>query len=429
MIVLPKYDCTQDELYTGLNLLKASLEEELAAFGLHKVKYDAPFVVAFKGLIDTADAIPDASQREAVNEGFRILLTRRLKAETTSLVPAEGELNLGRLRSYIEASYSDKALRKARLKEAGFEDYDKVMRFNWDVVRGVMQKGKKFIDDYNADLTTNGSMPAGFELTFDTMADSIIAQLDLYLVNRENIKQMTQDKIVANNVAYDAGMEICGDGQTIFQRNPAKKVQFIWDRILEIVTPPGAAGLRGSVKVNGSNYPIVGAVIEMQTTGGTPVIFATDAEGKYYSGNLPVGVYTFKLTKPGFATLETEVVISTGTTSYKHWLMNTGGGTVVIVDGALGLNEIANVPLPVGVNDDTWLTLEGLGTQQKYYAADVVNGEQTGTGALYADTGAPVEKKWSQVVAEIGLAGVHTFFNVKNTGGGSGSWRVTFVIS
>jgi hypothetical protein len=187
--------------------------------------------------------------------------------------------------------------------------------------------------------------------------------------------------------------------------------------------------LTGSVKVIGSNYPIAGAVVTLQTTGGTPLLLVTNGEGVFSSGNLAVGWYTAKVTKNGFGMIETEVEIKTGTTSRKDWLMSTGGGTVVVLDGEFAINEIENVAIPGGANEDTWVTIEGLGTEVKNYAASSVDGEQTGTGALYASDGPPLEFKWSVVVAQIGLNAGNPYYNVKNVGSGSGGWRMMFVIS
>lgn len=424
-----KYNCSQDELYVAILLVLMSFEEELAKFTGAKPKYTAAYAGTYRLEIAAARAIPDVTQRSANNEVRREELVVRVKNEDSSTTEiAEVEEKLGLFRLYIVDVWKNKVMQRARLSEAGFDMYDKVMRYNWEKLVEVMEKGKDFLLNHEAEMLLDGVMPVTFKADFDAMADSIISAVTFYLNENQNIVQVTQAKIMANNAIYVKGMEICKVGQELFKRDPAKKTQFIWQDVLNIVTPPGAAGLRGTVKVSGSNYAVVGATIEMQTEGGTPVTFVTDAEGMYYSGNLPVGWYTFKLSKDGFATIETEVEIKTGVTSYKHWLMNAGGGTIVVVEGALGLNQIANVALAAGVNDDTTVTLEALGTQMKYYAADAVNGEQTGSGALYANMGVPVTMKWNQVVAQIGLDGVHGFFNVKNVGSASGSWRVTFVI-
>src|SRR5688572_19746822 len=60
----PKYNCTQDALYEGGDLLAASLTEELLQFSF-KAKYDALFVAAFKNQIKAARELPDDEERSA----------------------------------------------------------------------------------------------------------------------------------------------------------------------------------------------------------------------------------------------------------------------------------------------------------------------------------------------------------------------------
>jgi len=426
----PNYNCSQDELYTGEELCINSYEAEQALFADEKPKYTMPYVATLRTELQAARDMPDMTQRINANKGRRIVLMRKIKAPDEATEPAVGEKNFGRLRSYINTAYSgDKELREARLAEAGFDDYDKVMRYDWEKVESFANKTRLFVEEYEADLLADDNMPPTFKAAYTTLMTGLMTDVSTFLNEQEDIEQKTQEKIMANNALHKKMNELRLDGQNIFRKNIAKRDQFVWARILEEVTPPGAAGLRGTVKDFDTFLPIVGAVIEMQLPETPAVSFATDAQGSFYSGNLPVGVYSLKLSKGGFTTLETQVEIKTGTTSFKHYKLSAGGGTMVVVEGELSVNGIGNIALPAGVNDDTWVTLEGLDAQMKYYAGDTEHGEQTGTGSLYANDGAPIEKKWSQVVAEIGLGGVHSFFNVKNTGEIDGDWRVTFVIA
>jgi len=426
----PNYNCSQDELYAGEAICINSYEAEQAQFANEKPKYTMPYVATLRAELQAARDLPDMTQRDSANKGRRIVLIRKIKAPEESMEPAEGEKNFGRVRSYINTAYAgDKVLREARLAEAGFNEYDKVMSMNWEKVESFLNKTKLFVNEYETELLADDNMPPTFKAAYDTFVTGLMTDITTFLDEQENVEQMTQTKIMANNALHKKMNELRADGQNIFKKNIAKRDQFVWIKILEEVTPPGAAGLRGTVKDFVSLLPIVGAVIEMQMQESLPVTFATDAQGSFYSGNLPVGTYSLKLSKGGFTTLETQVEIKTGTTSFKHFKLSTGGGTMVVVEGEAGIYGIDNVPVPNGVNDDTWVTLEGLGTQFKYYAGDTEHGEQTGTGALYANDGAPIEMKWSVIVSQIGLGGVHAFFNVKNTGEIDGDWRVTFVIA
>lgn len=423
------YKCTQDELITGLYEVRDHLVTEIVTFSGKKAMYDMAFVDAFTAAIKAADDAPNEKQRTADNEILRNKLEKYFIAEPNTLERAPMEEKLGDLRGYIRSAWTDPVDRKVRTDEAGFDVMDKVMNQNWDVVQGLMNTSKEFIATHETALLMGGlNMPASFKTDFDTLANLIIADVGLYIATKALIPTMTQEKIRLCNIAFGIGMEICKDGQEYFKQNPAKKSLFTWVDIMNNVTSPGAAGLRGTVKMGGSNFALAGVVIELQKGGGTPVTFATNTEGRFYSGNLATGVYSAKLMKGGFATVEAEVEIKTGVTSYKHWLMSAGGGTVTVVQGVFDVNGVANVAIPVGANDDTWVMAEGLGTDVQNYAADSASGEQTGTGALYANNGVLLIMKWSEVVAQIGLNVEHPFYNVRNVGVSSGGWRVTFVV-
>jgi len=423
------YTCTQDELITGLYVVRNNLVTEIVTFSGKKAKYDAVFIAAFTAAIKAADDAPDEQQRRAENDILKNKLSQYFIAEPNTLERAPMEEKLGDLRTYIRTSWPNEVDRKIRMNEAGYDDLVKVMDGNWDVVQGMMNKTKEFITTHETALLMGGTnMPASFKADFDALADLIIADAVQYVTTKTLIPTMTQEKVRLCNIAFAMGMDICKDGQEYFKQNPAKRNMFTWIFIMEAVTPAGAAGLRGSVKMSGNNYVLGAVLIEMQKDGGTPVTFSTDADGRFYSGNLPAGVYSIKLVKGGFATIETEIEIKTGTTSYKHWLMSPGGGTVTAENGVLDINNSANVAIPAGANDDTWVMLEGQGSEMQFSAGDSAGGEQTGTGALYVNNGV-LMKKWSQVIAEIGLGTEHPFFNVKNTGSGSGTWKVTFVVS
>jgi len=193
---------------------------------------------------------------------------------------------------------------------------------------------------------------------------------------------------------------------------------------MDIVTPPGAAGLRGTVKVSGSNLPIVGALIEMQTAGGVPLSFATDADGNFYSGNLPVGVYSFKLTKDDFATIETVVEIKTGTTSYKHLMMSAGGGTVYEAEGTLGAGMLANVAVEGLDNDDATVELEALGGTMNYFASFMAGGGNAMGGVITVNSNMPVAMKVNVLRANLGMNGMNKYLNVREMSGMGGSWKV-----
>ena len=425
----PNYGCSQDELYTGEGLCIKSYEAEQAKFADEKPKYTVPYAAALKAELNAARAIPDMTQRLSANTGKRIVLMRKLKAPEESMEPAEGEKNFDRLRSYINTAYSgDKALRKARLSEAGFDEYELVMECNWEKVESFLSKTNDFVNFYEADLLANDNMPPTFKAAYNTLATGLLEDVGVFLDEQENIEQITQQKIVANNALHKKMNELRADGQNIFKRDVAKKAQFVWTSILEEVTPPGAAGLRGTVKDSVLFVPVVGALIEMQLPETPAVSFVTDENGVFYSGNLTVGTYSFKLSKSGYVTLEMEVVIKTGTTSFKHLMMSTGGGEEIEQEGEFDAGVINNIDFGDVDADDASIRLEAVGTTVSYFASSSPTGGQTGP-VVTVNSGVPVLMKLSVFVAMIGLGGVNGFLNAQNIGSGSGGWKVTLIIA
>jgi len=416
----PLFKCSFDEFFLACRLVLLSMKENIADFTEHKTFYTIAFVDDMLLELDALELLPDEEQREGQRERLLVDMKRKTKRSVRRLE--------NRLRSYIEEAF-ERDEQKSALEEAGFKHYEKAMQCNWEEVKGMLNKGNTFVGTHSAVLTTPGGMPALFVTDYSALKIEMIDKITLFLGLRQGTKEMTEARTVACNEFFLKIRKIMDDGQVIFAEQPAKKDRFVWDSVLKIVTPPGAAGLRGSIKDGLTLEPIGGALVEFRD-GVNPVIeVSTNALGRYDSGNLAVGNYTVKITKAGYAVIETVVEIKLGTVSYKHWLMGEATGNEVVVEGSFGVTEIDNIGIPAGVNDDTSVELEVIGTSGSFIASDSVNGDTTGTGALNVNDGEPLPMKLSEVVAQIGLGGVHSFFNVKNVGASGGSWRVTFVIS
>jgi len=189
------------------------------------------------------------------------------------------------------------------------------------------------------------------------------------------------------------------------------------------------AKIRGVV-LNENDVPLIGVEFKIVKAGTDELVgkVLTDVKGKFNIAKLPAGMVDLRWRFSGYKdVLEPNVKISAGKELKRKIVMEAG--TVVVREGSFGIGMIANVVVPAGANDDTWVTVEVIGTDVQNFAADSASGEQTGSGALYANNGVPLTMKWSQVVAQIGLNAAHPFYNVKNVGGSAGSWRVTFVLA
>jgi len=308
----PNYNCSQDVLYAACELVITSLNEELVSFTALKPKYNAAFVTALRAELLAARNIPALSQRQSEQEIARINLLAKL---TLCLD------KLNALRLYIRDAYTVSAIRDVRMMEAGFGDYEKAAEANWEKLEAIMNNAKVFIGLHEAELLAGDNMPAGFKADFDALAATVNPEVVAMQNMRENNKQGTSEKILANNNLYTKVMAVCEDGAYIFRNDAAKASQFVWSSVSEIITPPGSAGLRGDVKDELTSEVIVGASVNVKRADSPMITVVTDADGKYLFGSLPVGEYEGKVTNEGYQSLGFTVSISTGVVSIKNFVL------------------------------------------------------------------------------------------------------------
>lgn len=100
---------------------------------------------------------------------------------------------------YIRDTYTVSAIREVRMMEAGFGDYEKSSEANWEKLEAIMNNAKVFIGLHEAELLAGDNMPAGFKADFDTLAATVNPEVVAMQNMRENNKQGTSEKILANN--------------------------------------------------------------------------------------------------------------------------------------------------------------------------------------------------------------------------------------
>ena len=311
--VKPKFRCSMDALYEGCDQLAINVLEELVKMAAFKAKYTVAAVDDFKAKIKAARKMDDDEQRAAKHELLRLALKK--------LTQEDIKTKLGALRLYIRDAYEDVEVREVNLTTAGFNDFERAMNLNWEVLRTVMEKANKFVNENTADLVAGNNMPVTFEGELSALKDEIDTKIPQFLNTRENAPQGTEAKIVASNEIYDIAISICEDGQFVFKDAAAKRKQFVWDDIMEIVTPTGKAGLRFDVKEQGTNLPLAGVTAKLQKEGDVEITTTTDADGKGKFENMQAGFYGGKLVLNDFVSLEFELEITVGVTSFKHWVM------------------------------------------------------------------------------------------------------------
>jgi hypothetical protein len=112
-------------------------------------------------------------------------------------------------------------------------------------------------------------------------------------MNLKQDEERTEDKIDANNILYDAIIYVCKDGQVIFKRDSGKRERFVFNSVLEAVTPPGSSSLRVMVQDSVTFLPLSGVRVIIQLAGQPALEQVTDEDGDVLfdsieAGRLPV---------------------------------------------------------------------------------------------------------------------------------------------
>ena len=307
-----RYKCSEDELYDVCGIILLSLKEELADFSAFKAKYDTDFTDALEEAIESARALPNEVQRMVKHEMPRIKLRKR---------HSRCMKKLRALRLYIMEAFKDEDVQRVRLQDAGFNDYKRAAEKSWEKLIAIMRHGRQFIAANRDALLADDNMPLGFEAQFVAEETDLPGEVVAFKNTRENTLQGTQEKVKANNGIYKRVMSVCADGYFIFGDNVAKREQFVWERVLALVSAPKSAGLRFDVKEQGTNYSLADARVVVQKEGGLVLEAVTDVEGRGMFNGLVPGVYKGRVVLAGFEELVVEFNIRKGVRSLKHWVV------------------------------------------------------------------------------------------------------------
>ncbi|MCG3166437.1 MAG: hypothetical protein POELPBGB_02216 [Bacteroidia bacterium] len=223
------YNCSQAELYAGLDIVWDSQAEHEAEFAAENTIYTPGLSVTRKAAIQAARALPDGQARYADAESLRILLVEKHELAIAKWNSLDGYIS----KAFKGANY------KPRIEEAGKGYYEKAYAQNWEQVVLLMQSGKNFIDEHGAVLGTNGGMPATFGADFETARTEFGSTYGLFKDAQQDAQEETDAKIVANNLIYADGREMMEDGKHIFRKNASLRERFIWEKVLELVSTPG----------------------------------------------------------------------------------------------------------------------------------------------------------------------------------------------
>lgn len=300
--VIAKYKCTQQELYSIANTVYDNLENNLSDFAAYKAKYIAAFVTALRDAV--TDAQGGASDKNITSKHVDLEIDLEPLADKCCK-------NFQLLKGYIEEAF-DKAHWDNQFNAAGQARYSQAQGYNWEYVMGLNSDMILYISENTTALTTNGYMPAGFAGQVSTDSVNFNGKYADFKALRQTSTD-TADRLNANNAIYDDLMKVCSDGQRIFADVDEKKKLFVFAVVKSLVSPPGSAGLKITLRKKVENTPIVGAVVKIQAEGGIALSGVSDEAGVVTFDNIDPGDYTGTVKIDDVVAAEFEKEVNTGT--------------------------------------------------------------------------------------------------------------------
>lgn len=303
------YPCKQSELYVAAQIGWRNFLTLLSFFTIFKALYDAAYQTARINQIKAAKALPDVSVR-----GSKITMKNKAVIKKGKACRSKFQA----LKSYINEAFpaDDRA---TLYQEAGQAHYLDATHDNWEEIDSLMIDGKNFITAHLSELTANDNMPAAFQTTFsDTYAAFELALSDFY-AEEEAEKQVTANKVAANNSVYEKLMLMLMDAQQVFAEDEEKRKLFTFEHLMSLVSNK-LANLIGQVTTSVPLDDLSGFEITIVETGDTAI---TDEQGNYDFGAVAAGTYKVQISKDGFVTkIIPNVEILTGTTKRLDVVMN-----------------------------------------------------------------------------------------------------------
>ncbi len=291
------YSVAQSVLYQTCRIILNNCKNNLAAFTAFAAMYTVTFITDLLKAVDDAEKLP--------GEQARALEHETLQKEMIAIAKTCRNLWQG-LKRYITKAYSEEYW-KMNWDAAGWQNYEQASNDNWDKVIAMMVEGSSYIATHKAALT---QMPAGFEADFNAAKDSMQDKYSAFTQAETDASLGTDAKITANNDVYAQVIEVCQDGQYIYTDDDTMKELFSFEKMSQMVDPPGAAGLKGTVTEDGQ--PQAGLTVELENGNKTVI---TDAEGAFNFGNQLASGTDKLIIKNGDEILkEEDVIIPKGVT-------------------------------------------------------------------------------------------------------------------
>lgn len=145
--------------------------------------------------------------------------------------------------------------------------------------------------------------------------------LNSFLASEQGTHSGTQTKVIANNALHADLMNMFADGRFLFRTDPAKAANYTFDRVKDLVSVPGDAGIKVTVEADVTFLALANATVSVQQQGEPAVNLQSDANGVADFSALPVGNYLLTVSINGYQTSQTPIKIKTGVHSRRKVLL------------------------------------------------------------------------------------------------------------
>lgn len=224
---MPQYNESMAVLYAALNIVWDSQAENETEFIAENTLYTPGLSVTRKAAIAAAQALPDGQARGTEAEVLRIGLTEKLDEVLAKWNSLDG---------YVSRAFTGEYY-KPRIDEAGKPYYAKAANENWEYVSQLLVSMTNFLAAHGPVLVSNGGMPPGFDISVASVKTAFDALYSDFKDAQQDSYAQTDAKINANNAIYRDGRLMMEDGKRIFRKNAAVRDRFVWERVVELVTP------------------------------------------------------------------------------------------------------------------------------------------------------------------------------------------------
>jgi len=277
-----------------------SCSQQIDRFTAFKPRYTAAYVAERLSEIEQAARRPDRDKRSSQQE----LLRLALKAEALK------SLSLWRkLQSHIEEAWSETEW-ASRLKAAGQGYYRDAGKMKWEACQSLMVSADSFVREHTAELQANQNMGAEFLEAVNAGLQAYQNAYKAFLESQRFREEGTGVKREANNKLYADLNVMFSDARQIFKDDAVKLKQFVFMTLLNQVSGPGTAGLKGFIA--GLPEPVdvhPGLELKLLESGKTAQI---GEDGAYRFSQVAAGNYTLLVKADGFQTQSLLVVVNTG---------------------------------------------------------------------------------------------------------------------